>query len=123
LTDNGSIFAAYRTLEIAAALNLEPYFKPVESNGMAEAFANQAFTFGSTFRWVNFYDIGYSRPTKLGSLPSCILAREPCRKIFSWVGKDGDSRPDPLCMGPPLQGLLRAIGVKRYDNDVSNPKS
>ncbi len=41
LTDNGSIFAAYRTLEIAAALNLEPCFTPVESpesNGMAEAF-------------------------------------------------------------------------------------
>ncbi|QIG95527.1 DDE-type integrase/transposase/recombinase [Bradyrhizobium sp. 6(2017)] len=31
LTDNGSIFAAYRTLEIAAALNLEPCFTPVES--------------------------------------------------------------------------------------------
>ena len=41
LTDNGSILAAYRTLEIAAALNLEPCFTPVESpesNGMAEAF-------------------------------------------------------------------------------------
>jgi len=41
LTDNGSIFAAYRTLEIAAALNLEPCFTPVESpesNGMAESF-------------------------------------------------------------------------------------
>ena len=41
LTDNGSIFAAYRTLAIAAALNLEPCFTPVESpesNGMAEAF-------------------------------------------------------------------------------------
>jgi hypothetical protein len=41
LTDNGSIFAAYRTLEIAAALNLEPCFTLVESpesNGMAEAF-------------------------------------------------------------------------------------
>ena len=41
LTDNGSIFAANRTLEIAAALNHEPCFTPVESpesNGMAEAF-------------------------------------------------------------------------------------
>ena len=41
LTDNGSIFAANRTIEIAAALNLEPCFTPVESpesNGMAEAF-------------------------------------------------------------------------------------
>ena len=35
------LFAANRTLEIAAALNLEPCFTPVESpesNGMAEAF-------------------------------------------------------------------------------------
>jgi putative transposase len=40
LTDDGSIFAANRTLEIAAALNLELCFTPVESpcNGMAEAF-------------------------------------------------------------------------------------
>jgi len=41
LTDNGSVFAAYRTLEIAVALNLEPCFTPVESaesDGMAEAF-------------------------------------------------------------------------------------
>jgi putative transposase len=41
LSDNGSIFGAYRTIEIALALNLEPCFTPVESpesNGMAEAF-------------------------------------------------------------------------------------
>jgi len=41
LSDNGSIFAAYKTIEIAMALNLEPCFTPVESpesNGMAEAF-------------------------------------------------------------------------------------
>lgn len=41
LTDNGYILAAYRILEIAAALNLEPCFTPVESpesNGIGEAF-------------------------------------------------------------------------------------
>jgi putative transposase len=41
LSDNGSIFAARRTIEIALALNLAPCFTPVESpesNGMAEAF-------------------------------------------------------------------------------------
>ena len=41
LSDNGSIFAAHKTIEIAVALNLEPCFTPVESpesNGMAEAF-------------------------------------------------------------------------------------
>jgi transposase InsO family protein len=41
LSDNGSIFAAHRTIEIAMALNLAPCFTPVESpesNGMAKAF-------------------------------------------------------------------------------------
>jgi transposase InsO family protein len=41
LSDNGSIFVAHRTIEIAMALNLVPCFAPVESpesNGMAEAF-------------------------------------------------------------------------------------
>jgi transposase InsO family protein len=41
LSDNGSIFAAHKTIEIALALNLAPCFTPVESpesNGMAEAF-------------------------------------------------------------------------------------
>ena len=41
LTDNGSVFAAQKTVDIAVALNLEPRFTPVESpesNGMAEAF-------------------------------------------------------------------------------------
>jgi transposase InsO family protein len=41
LTDNVSIFAAYRTLKIATALNLESCFTLVESpesNGMAETF-------------------------------------------------------------------------------------
>ena len=41
LSDNGSIFAADKTIDIALALNLDPCFTPVESpesNGMAEAF-------------------------------------------------------------------------------------
>ncbi len=41
LSDNGSIFAAHKTIEIAGTLNLLPCFTPVESperNGMAEAF-------------------------------------------------------------------------------------
>src|SRR5437660_4363036 len=41
LSDNGSIFAAHRTIEVALALNLVPCFTPVESperNCMAEAF-------------------------------------------------------------------------------------
>jgi transposase InsO family protein len=41
LSDNGSIFAAHKTIEVAVALNLAPCFTPIESpesNGMAEAF-------------------------------------------------------------------------------------
>jgi putative transposase len=41
LSDNGSIFLAHKTIDIALALGLEPCFTPVESpesNGMAEAF-------------------------------------------------------------------------------------
>ena len=41
LSDNGSIFAAHKTIDIAVALNLVPCFTPVESpesNGMAETF-------------------------------------------------------------------------------------
>ena len=41
LADNGSIYAATRTIDIALALNLTPCFTPVESpesNGVAEAF-------------------------------------------------------------------------------------
>ena len=41
LADNGSVYLAAKTLDIAIALNLEPCFTPVESpesNGMAEAF-------------------------------------------------------------------------------------
>ena len=41
LADNGSIYAAAKTIEIALALNLKPCFTPVESpesNGVAEAF-------------------------------------------------------------------------------------
>jgi transposase InsO family protein len=41
LADNGSVYAAAKTIEIATALNLTPCFTPVESpesNGVAEAF-------------------------------------------------------------------------------------
>jgi putative transposase len=41
LADNGSVYAATRTIDIALALNLHPCFTPVESpesNGVAEAF-------------------------------------------------------------------------------------
>jgi putative transposase len=41
--DNGVIFAAYRALQTATALNLAPFVAPMESpksNGMAEAFVS-----------------------------------------------------------------------------------
>jgi transposase InsO family protein len=53
LSDNGSIFAAHKTIEIALALNLAPCFTPVESpesDGMAEAFL-KTFKRGSSVRY------------------------------------------------------------------------
>lgn len=41
LADNGSVYSAAKTIELALALNLDPCFTPVESpesNGIAEAF-------------------------------------------------------------------------------------
>jgi putative transposase len=41
LADNGSVYAATRTIDLALALSLHPCFTPVESpesNGVAEAF-------------------------------------------------------------------------------------
>lgn len=86
LTDNGSIFAAHKTIEIAWALNLEPCFTPVESpesNGMAEAFvktfkrdyvrvhpiANAAAALAMIHNWMEDYNtvhphsrLGYRSP-------------------------------------------------------------
>jgi transposase InsO family protein len=53
LSDDGSIFAAHKTIEIALALNLVPCFTPVESpenNGMADAFVK---TFKRDYVWVS----------------------------------------------------------------------
>lgn len=70
---HGSIFAAYRTLEIAAALNLEPCLTPVESpesNGMAEAFVK---TFERDYVRVN--PISDARTTLLRIIPGWATAR------------------------------------------------
>jgi len=60
LSDNGSIFAAHRTIEIALALGLAPCFTPVESpesNGMAEAFVK---TFKRDYVYLNRLDTAES---------------------------------------------------------------
>ena len=51
-TDNGSIFAANRTLEIAAALNLQPCFTPVRSpRAMAWSRDLESATISVSFRF------------------------------------------------------------------------
>ena len=73
LADNGSIYAATRTVEIATALNLRSCFTPVESpesNGVAEAFVktfkrdyvrvsplpNAEIALASVTKWMNDYN-------------------------------------------------------------------
>jgi hypothetical protein len=46
-SDNGSIFAAHKTIEIALALNLVPCFTPVESQ-QSNGKSSSAITSGST---------------------------------------------------------------------------
>ena len=86
LTDNGSIYAAAKTVDIALALGLDPCFTPVESpesNGMAEAFGktfkrdyvrvnpipNAASTLAAIEEWMDDYNevhphsrLGYRSP-------------------------------------------------------------
>lgn len=74
LSDNGSIFAAYKTIDIARALNLEPCFTPVESpegNGMAEAFVK---TFKRDYVRVNPIP---DAATALGPLDARLQQRPP----------------------------------------------
>ena len=77
LSDNGSIFAAHRTIEIALALNLVPCFTPVESpesNGMAEAF-------------VKTFKRDYVYLAELHSTDNVL------REIAGWFGDYNDNHP------------------------------
>jgi transposase InsO family protein len=73
LADNGSIYAAARTVEVATALNLQSCFTPIESpesNGVAEAFVktfkrdyvrvssvpNAETALAAVTRWMNDYN-------------------------------------------------------------------
>ena len=95
LSDNGSIFAAHRTIEIALALNLVPCFTPVESpesNGMAEAFVK---TFKRDYVRVSRYRM------PLPHLPSSIAGwrtTTPSTPIPGWaIAHPGStSFPNPL---------------------------
>jgi hypothetical protein len=94
---------------------------------VAPLWKNQAFTFGSILRSGNFHDVRYAKPTELANLPcACILVREaPPDKleIFSTrgVGKDGNSRRNAALHEVRRFKRSCAIGIKRYDNGVSNP--
>jgi transposase InsO family protein len=77
LPDNGSIFAAHRTIEVALALNLVPCFTPVESpesNGMAEAFVK---TFKRDYVRVNPIPNARCRPRPYRSLGGGLQHRSP----------------------------------------------
>ena len=97
LSDNGSIFAAHRTIEIAVALNLVPCFTPVESpesNGMAEAFVK-------TFKrdYVRVSPIPTPRRA-LASIDTGWRTTTPFTRIPDWAtahpGNTSCSRPNPL---------------------------
>ncbi|MGY8664153.1 integrase core domain-containing protein [Bradyrhizobium sp. UFLA05-109] len=95
LTNNGSIFAAYRALEIAAALNLEPCFTTVESpesNGMAEAF-------------VKTFKRDYIRVNPIAD------ARTALRRIDNWMENYDSEHPHS-------RGLPLARGGKFVNNSA-----
>ena len=110
LTDNGSIFAAYRTLEIAAALNLEPEdaFPPVFATSRMVALMELAaarvlrphlrpgeLSVGVTL------DVVHTAATPPGATVSAtakFLGREGKLFVFEVTAADG-TRPLPLREG------------------------
>jgi len=104
LSDNGSIFAAHKTIEIAVALNLVPCFTPVESpesNGMAEAFVktfkrdyvrvnpipDAATALALVDIWMKDYNTGHVTHPASTSCPN------PSRVRFNGVNSTGSRRP------------------------------
>lgn len=91
LSDNDSIFAAYKTIDIAVVLNLVPCLTPVESpesNGIAEAF-------------VKTFKRDYVRVSTIASAAAalCLIA-----------GGGLQHRAPALQVGlPPSQGIHRAL--------------
>jgi hypothetical protein len=85
------------------------------------------FPFGSSFGPWNFHDIRNAKPPKLANL-SCafILVREPPAdefEVFSTgrIGKNRNARCDATFDEVRRFECSRAAGIKRYDNDVSDP--
>jgi len=77
LSDNGSVYAAAKTLDIATALNLEACFTPVESpesNGVAEAFVK---TFKRDY-------------VRISPIPDALTA---LAAVDSWMNDYNDSHP------------------------------
>jgi transposase InsO family protein len=126
LSDNGSIFAAHKTIEIAVALNLVPCFTPVESpesNGMAEAFvktfkrddvrvspipnAAAALTLPDT--WMEDYNTRASAfPARLSFTPG--VHPIPTRRVSGLTGSTPGLAPagrlPPAALRLSLKGLL-----------------
>jgi transposase InsO family protein len=102
LSDNGSIFAAHKTIEIALALNLVPCFTQVESpesNGMAEAFVK-------TFK--RDYSGSARSRMPLPRSPSSIAGwrnTTPCTRIPGWA----TAHPGSICCPNPSR--VRFNGV------------
>lgn len=77
LADNGSVYAAARTLDIAIALNLQSCFTPVESpesNGVAEAF-------------VKTFKRDYVRISPIPDTPTALVA------VDHWMNDYNDVHP------------------------------
>jgi transposase InsO family protein len=82
LSDNGSIFAAHKTIEIALALNLVPCFTPVESlesNGMAEAFVKTFKRDTTRCTLIPGRAIAHPGSTSFPNLPRVRFNRVNCR--------------------------------------------
>ena len=116
LTDNGSIYAAAKTVDIALALGLDPCFTPVESpesNGMAEAFGktfkrdyvrvnpipNAASTLAAIEEWMDDYNELHPHSRSATAHPAIIsepMSNRP-RVRFNGEHSTGGAIDQALC--------------------------
>jgi hypothetical protein len=103
-----------------------------EHNGLelvliAPSRKNLTFTFCSTFGSVDLHDVCHAKPPQLPNLPCpCVLVREPpadeLEVLSTWrVAKNRNPRRDAALHEVRRFEPSRAAGLKRYDNDVSDP--
>jgi putative transposase len=103
LTDNGSIYAAAKTVDIALALGLDPCFTPVESpesNGMAEAFGktfkrdyvrvnpipNAASTLAAIEEWMDDYNEVHPHSGSATAHPRVSQSQCPTGRVSGLTG-------------------------------------